>query len=726
MAEGAEGDGRTRLLIIEDDDAQLRTLSAIMEDEGFAVFGCRTASEAMEHLDQQRVEVVVTDLRLPDKGQAELMARLAEVAGDAPVIIHTGHASLQSAKQAVNLGAFAYVEKGRDPGELVQCVHKAATAHLKRHAQVLEQAVAERTRELQMANDSLRDGAEVAKALLNAPSEATAVVDTEGTILEASDAIARRFDKIPEEIIGACVWDLVPPEQAEARKPLYEEAIQTGRPVHWEDQRDGLWMENTVYPIPPVPGKATRLAILSLDITGRKRAEQSLQEAEVELKHTIEVVPGIIAKADAHTGYFTDCNPALSSVLGFSSEEFLARPFIEFVHPDDRQSTIDTVEEQLKGSPVARFENRYICKDGSYKWLEWRATAADEKGVVYAAATDITERKQAEDAQRLHSEIAANMPGGVHLVRAADGVIVYTNPKFEEIFGYGPGELIGKHISVVNAPTAKSPEQTASEIMDAIARNGSWQGEILNVRKDGTPCWSHASVSMFDHPEHGSVFVSVHTDITDRKQAEEGLLQAQKMEAVGQLAGGVAHDFRNQLMVIKWCADRLLEQSLVNDEGRAEVTEIVAAANRSAELTSQLLAFSRKEMLRPKVMDVAALILDLSKSLPAMVGEDIRLSVVPAPQPCHAYLDPGQFQQAVVNLVVNARDAMPTGGELVIEVNCADLDAGLAARHPEARPGQHVLVRVTDAGVGMDEETLAQAFDPFFTTKEVDEGTGLG
>jgi len=133
------------------------------------------------------------------------------------------------------------------------------------------------------------------------------------------------------------------------------------------------------------------------DITQRKQAEQSFKEAEAELKHTIEVVPGIIAKADAHTGYFTQCNPALSSILGFSSEEFLARPFIEFIHPDDRKRTINEIEKQLKGSPVARFENRYICKDGSYKWLEWRATPADEKGVVYAAATDITERKQAEE-----------------------------------------------------------------------------------------------------------------------------------------------------------------------------------------------------------------------------------------------------------------------------------------------------------------------------------------
>lgn len=459
----------------------------------------------------------------------------------------------------------------------------------------------------------------------------------------------------------------------------------------------------------------------------------------------------------------------------------------------------------------------------------------DERTVELAQANEklrreISDRKRAEDAQRLHSEITANMPGGVYLVGADDGVIVYTNPKFEEIFGYEPGEMIGKHVSIVNAPTDKSPVQMARQIMDVLARDGSWQGEILNVRKDGTPFWSYAGVSRFDHPEYGTVLVSVHTDITQRKRAEEAvadlarfpaenpypvlriakdgtvlytnrpgwdllgrggredrrhvppewgecvsralasgsvqrtearheqsvfalhfapvteaayvniygiditqrqrlqeqLLQSQKMDAIGKLAGGVAHDFRNQLLVIKWCAERLRSRSLVNDEGLAEVQEILAAAERSSELTGQLLAFSRKDMLQPKVIDVGALILDMGKSLPAMVGEDIRLSVVLGSQPCLANLDPGQFQHAVVNLVVNARDAMPGGGELTIKVDCVDLDAGLTARHLDAQPGRHVLVSVTDVGVGMDEATLAKAFDPFFTTKDVAERTGLG
>jgi len=198
-------------------------------------------------------------------------------------------------------------------------------------------------------------------------------------------------------------------------------------------------------------------AILSFirNITERKQAKQSLQEAEVELTHTIEVVPGIIAKANIHTGYFTHCNPALSNILGFSSEDFLARPFIEFVHPDDRQSTTNEIEKQLKGSPVARFENRYICKDGSYKWLEWRATTSDEKGVVYAAATDITERKQAElEIQMERNKLTAifeAMEDGIYIVNK-NYDIQYLNPALKKEFGSHEGEKCYKYFHDLDEP----------------------------------------------------------------------------------------------------------------------------------------------------------------------------------------------------------------------------------------------------------------------------------
>ena len=196
-------------------------------------------------------------------------------------------------------------------------------------------------------------------------------------------------------------YELVHPDDREHVAEKVKSCFEGGGAFEFEHRivrPDGAvrWVSQTADMFRDQKDEPARLVGIIVDITKRKQTEQSLQETEAELKHTIEVVPGIIAMANAHTGYFTHCNPAMSSILGFSSEEFLARPFIEFIHPDDRQGTINEVERQIKGSPVVRFENRYICKNGSYKWLEWRATAADENGVVYAAATDITERKQVE------------------------------------------------------------------------------------------------------------------------------------------------------------------------------------------------------------------------------------------------------------------------------------------------------------------------------------------
>ena len=264
------------------------------------------------------------------------------------------------------------------------------------------------------------------------------------------------------------------------------------------------------------PEYGTVIVSVHTDITERKQAEQRLQTAEEELEHTIEVVPGIIAKANAHTGYFTHCNPALSNILGFSSEEFLARPFIEFIHPDDRQSTINEVEKQLKGSLVARFENRYICKNGSYKWLEWRATAADENGVVYAAATDITERKLTEDIllkeRALLSAIIDNIP--VLLTRYdPDANMLYLNKEFEKKIGWKTEEV--KDIDMMEK-VYPDPDyrQQALEYMQKAStewrefRVQSKSGKVIDSE------WSNIQL------EDGTQ-IGIGIDITERKQAEE-------------------------------------------------------------------------------------------------------------------------------------------------------------------------------------------------------------
>ena len=385
------------------------------------------------------------------------------------------------------------------------------------------------------AEEALRESEEHYRMLAETMNDGLGVIDEKGTYVYVNNKFGEILGHSPDEMVGRSWKDFF---DEDAQKIINEQLIERKKGVAKpyeliNTRKDGqkIFLRRSPQAIFDENGKFKGSFAITTDITERKKAEQNVQEAEAELKHTIEVVPCIIAKANAHTGYFTHCNPALSSILGFSSEEFLARPFMEFVHPDDRQSTINEVEKQLKGSPVAKFENRYICKDGSYKWLEWRATATDEKGVVYAAATDITERKKAELELKLHSEIMTNMSEGVYLVGADDGIIAYTNPKFEEIFGYDKGEMIGKHVSIVNAPTDKHPEETAREIIESMNKEGAWEGEIENIKKDGTRFWCFATVTMFHHPEYGRVLVAVHTDITERKRAEEQIAKLAKFPA---------------------------------------------------------------------------------------------------------------------------------------------------------------------------------------------------
>ena len=361
----------------------------------------------------------------------------------------------------------------------------------------------------------------------DAINDAVCLLDMNGKILRCNKAMEGLLKKSSEEIIGSTCWELVHGTDKPIKGCPIVRMKKTLRRETIVLEVDDKWLNIAVDPVIDETGNITSAVHIISDITRGKQAEQSLREAEAELKHIIEVVPDIIAKVNAHTGYFTYCNPALSSILGFSSEEFLARPFIEFVHLDDRQSTINEVEKQLKGSPLAMFENRYICKNGSYKWLEWRATAADEKEVIYAAATDITERKQADEELRLHAAMMDNVAEGIYLIGLDDLLIKWTNEKFARMFGYDPGEMVGKHVDIVNAPTERTPAETRISIMDVLKETGEWHGEVRNIKRDGTHFWCSANVSLFDHPEYGKVMVSVHADITEHKKAEELLRKSE-------------------------------------------------------------------------------------------------------------------------------------------------------------------------------------------------------
>ena len=308
---------------------------------------------------------------------------------------------------------------------------------------------------------------------------------------------------------------------------------------------------------------------------------------------------------------------------------------------------------------------------------------------------------------------------------AADGTIVYGSPATTRLLGYDLVEFIGHNAMEFIHPDDRAAVLRKLEEVTARPRGRLHVGARVQ-HKNGH--WRHLEgvlTNLLDDPSVAAI-VNNYRDVTDRRILEEQVILSQKMEAIGRLAGGVAHDFNNILTAIGGYADLLLADLPAGDRRRHDVEEIHQATQRAASLTQQLLAFSRRQVLQPKVINLNALIPNLERMLRRLIGEDILFATVLHPRLGNVRADPGQLEQVIVNLAVNARDAMPNGGRLTIETRNVELDEAYATDHPGVTPGHYVLLAVTDTGVGMDEETKARIFEPFFTTKVRGKGTGLG
>ncbi|MDP3910650.1 MAG: response regulator [Gemmatimonadales bacterium] len=308
---------------------------------------------------------------------------------------------------------------------------------------------------------------------------------------------------------------------------------------------------------------------------------------------------------------------------------------------------------------------------------------------------------------------------------APDGTILYGSPATTRLLGYELPEFVGRNaLELIHHDDRAA---VAERLQKTMSKPGSGVSVAARVRHQNGS-WRHLEgvfTNLVDDPSVGAI-VNNYRDVTDRRNLETQIVQSQKMEAVGRLAGGVAHDFNNILTAIGGYADLLLADLPPDDARRQDVAEIHRAAERAASLTQQLLAFSRRQIMQPKVLDLNALVADIDKLLRRLIGEDILLSTVLQPALGNARADPGQLEQVIMNLAVNARDAMPDGGHLTIQTRNVELDANAIAPHPALSPGPYVLLTISDTGMGMSDETKSHIFEPFFTTKPRGKGTGLG
>jgi two-component system, cell cycle sensor histidine kinase and response regulator CckA len=463
--------------------------------------------------------------------------------------------------------------------------------------------------------------------------------------------------------------------------------------------------------------------------------QRRLGQRLVESEERYRVTSDHAATGLAHVGpdgRFLRVSRRLCDMLGYESEELLTRTLQDLTHADE--VTRDVAQrERLHRGEIDSYtaEKRYVRKDGSTVWVELTEAAVRGPGGEVRSFmdvfTDVSERRAVQSrlsqSEADYRNLVEQATIGIFRL-SASGKILSANPALVAMLGY---DSVDDLRALNPATEVYADRDERARLLGQFERGDVASGEVAWRRKDGTSIVVRLRLRMMrGGAGEADRIDGLAEDVTQQRSLENQFRQAQRLEAVGRLAGGIAHDFNNVLTAITGFSDLLLEELPAGDRKRSDVEEIRTAAARAAALTRQLLAFSRKQVLQPRVLDVNALVETLHRILQRLIGEDVKLEIVLGPRLGAVRADPGQLEQVIMNLAVNARDAMPDGGRLTIETANVELDEDRAFQHPGAAPGRYVLVAVTDTGIGMDAETRSQAFEPFFTTKEQGKGTGLG
>ncbi len=462
-----------------------------------------------------------------------------------------------------------------------------------------------------------------------------------------------------------------------------------------------------------------------LDVTEHQQAEEALRESEEKYRLIVE---------NAHDGIeitqndrIMFCNARFAEMLGYSVEELKDIPFNKIYSEKAIRELHERQKRREAGLPVPkRYKTTLKRKDGQLIDVEVSYEIIDYQGhpATFAIIRDVSEQTKAQmELERLMTAI--EQAGESILITDLTGKIQYVNPAFEKISGYPREEAIGQTPRILKS--GKQDLTFYEKLWTTIINGQTWQGRIINKRKDGQLFTEEKTISPVRNAE-GNIthFVAVGRDVSQQILLEQQFRQSQKMESIGRLAGGVAHDYNNMLTVILGNAQLGMSKMDKNNPFFDYFAKIHQAATRSADITKQLLAFARKQTIEPKVLDLNDTIENMLKMLRRLIGEDIDLAWLPYSSLWPVKLDPSQVDQILVNLIVNARDAIQGVGKITIETENRIIDDDYCTTHAGFTPGEYVMLAVSDNGCGMEKEILDKIFEPFFTTKEMGKGTGLG
>jgi two-component system cell cycle sensor histidine kinase/response regulator CckA len=585
--------------------------------------------------------------------------------------------------------------------------------------------------------EALRESEAKYRRIVDTANEGIWLLGADGRTAFVNERMAAMLGYSPEEMVGRRPVEFMPEEDL----PDYFERMaqrKKGLPENFECRyrcKDGGSISTLSAAAPIFDDKGVYQGAFAMftNITERKRAEEALKASEAKFMDLYDNAPDMYMSVNARTASIDECNQTGANILGVPKCEIVGRSVFAIYHPDCRDEAEGTFNEFLDKGEIHDRELALQRHDGSKLDVSVNVSAVrgEDGTILFGRSTlrDITERKQAEEAVRTLSKAIEQSPVSIVITDPA-GTIEFANRKTSETTGYTCEEVVGKNSRIFKS--GETPTEEYRQLWSTIKAGGVWRGELRNRKKNGELFWESTTIAPVRNATGViSHFVAVKEDVTEKKALEEQLRQTQKMEAVGQLAGGVAHDFNNMLGVIIGSAEMALELTTDESPLRQNIEQIMMAADRSADIARKLLTFARKQTIQPKIIDLNKRIEGMLKLLRRLVGEDIELRWTPGKDVLPVRMDPTQVDQILANLCVNAKDAIAGVGKITIKTCQAacdrlDLKEVCLSNQNGFPTDNHVMLAVSDNGCGMDKGTLDRIFEPFFTTKGLGKGTGLG
>ena len=630
-----------------------------------------------------------------------------------------GELRLTAERRAAEAIESARTESARAEEETLRAEEEAARAE--EETLRAEEATLRAEREAQHAAGE----SERLDRILGSIMDAFVVVNQRWIITYMNEPAAALDGGRPEDYVGRLLWEAFPETADGPFGVMYRRAMakqQVERMQGYVPRLD-RWLLVAAYP------STEGLSIVAQDVSDRVRAHEATEKLAAIVASSEDAIVG--KQLD---GTITSWNAAAERIFGYTAAEMVGASIFRLVPPELHHLEREVLERVARGEPVQFSETERVRSDGQRITIDLTVSPVrDAEGQVVGASSikrDVTAQRRMQAA--LHAEtarsreLATAIDTAQAMVWDLDDRITYWSSGSARMYGWSAPEAVGLTTGELLRTELPAPvEEIRRELLD----RGRWEGELVRVAKDGRRVYVAAQwvLRRGEGGEPLGVF-EVGTDETARREAEERVRQAERLEVIGQLAGGVAHEANNQMTVVLGAADFLLRQPRLDGGARADVEQIRAAAERTAAITGQLLAFSRRQVLQPRVLDLDDTVRGLEAVLRRALGERSTFTLGLRAGSARVVADPGQLAQVLLNLVLNARDAMPLGGHLRIETARTELTERYAQQHPGVtiRPGPYVMLAVSDSGHGMSRETAAHVFEPFYTTKPIGKGTGLG